>query len=302
MKLKQLCESVNFPYNEKHPTRTLDSLKRKYVIEQNGSKKDYTIVRPLTDEEKYDLQKLSDCKKILQDTIYVQLSLVKENKIRSDIKGFLELFNMVNENYKYFAYERMTERKYNLLKDYVDPKLENATLCDFVNDIHPILNKLVKETFNKLVDERLIYKKEILMFCYFERYKQEDGTYIEIRRKEEANEQQIKEFLEYSRKYMNESGYEKWSEVPYFKKIEINKRICKDMNIAYVYTEYEIILNSDYIAMEVEQNKDLKELKDSLNKSTINKLLKSKQGHLKEMSVEEKIDKTNMLIKKDGYK
>ena len=298
MKLRQLCDGLGIKYNEKNPKLSLNVIKKNYLVEQNGNKKDYSIIRPLTDEEKFDLQKLSDCKKILQDTIYVQLSLIKENKMRSDIKGFLELFDMVNENYKYFTYDSMNEQKYKLLKDYIDPKLENATLYDFVNDVHPILNRLVKETFDKLVDERLIYKKEILMFGYCEQYKQEDGTYIEVRHKEEANEQQIKEFLEHSRKYMNESGYEKWSEVPYFKKIEINKKICKDMKIAYVYTEYEIILNNEYIAKEVEKNKDLKELKDSLNKSTVRKLLKSTQGHLKELSMEDKIDKTNMLIKK----
>ena len=298
MKLQQLCEQVNIPYNSKNPTRSLNAIKKEYLIEQNGNKKDYTIVRPLTEQEKTELQKISDCKKILKDTIYVSLSLVKENKIRSDIKGFLELFNMVNGNYKYFTYDTMTEQKYDLLKDYTDPKLENSVLHDFVGDVHPILNRLVKETFNDMVDERLIYKKEILMFGYYERYQLEDGYYVETRRKVEANDEQIKEFLEHSRKYMNESGYEKWSEDPYFKKIEINKKICKDMKIAYVYTEYEIILNNEYIAKEVEKNKDLKELKDSLNKSTVRKLLKSTQGHLKELSMEDKIDKTNMLIKK----
>ena len=82
MKLKDLCEQVNIPYNVKNPTRSLNAIKKEYIVEQNGSKKDYSIVRPLTDKEKFDLQKLSDCRKILKDTIYVSLSLVKENKIR----------------------------------------------------------------------------------------------------------------------------------------------------------------------------------------------------------------------------
>ena len=88
MKLKDLCEQINIPYNSKNPTRSLNAIKKEYFIEQNDNKKDYTIVRPLTDQEKTDLQKISDCKKILKDTIYVSLSLIKENKIRSDIKRF----------------------------------------------------------------------------------------------------------------------------------------------------------------------------------------------------------------------
>ena len=300
MKLKDLCEQVNIPYNSKNPTRSLNTIKKEYLIEQNGNKKDYTIIRPLTEQEKTELQKISDCKKILKDTIYVSLSLVKENKIRSDIKGFLELFNMVNGNYKYFTYDTMTEQKYDLLKDYTDPKLENSVLHDFVGDVHPILNRLVKETFNDMVDERLIYKKEILMFGYYERYQLEDGYYVETRRKVEANDEQIKEFLEHSRKYMSEKGYNKWSEVPYFTKIDINRKICRDMGISYVYTDYEIILNNDGISNEVEHNKDLKELKDSLNKSTIKKLLRSTQGKLKELTLDEKKDRTDMLIKRRG--
>ena len=52
MKLKDLCEQVNIPYNSKNPTRSLNAIKKEYLIEQNGNKKDYTIIRPLTDEEK----------------------------------------------------------------------------------------------------------------------------------------------------------------------------------------------------------------------------------------------------------
>ena len=54
-------------------------------------------------------------------------------------------------------------------------------------------------------------------------------------------------------------------------------------------------LTDDIVKMLEEK---ITELKDSLNKSTVRKLLKSTQGHLKELSMEDKIDKTNMLIKK----
>ena len=160
MKLRQLCDGLGIKYNEKNPKLSLNVIKKNYLVEQNGNKKDYSIIRPLTDEEKFDLQKLSDCKKILQDTIYVQLSLIKENKMRSDIKGFLELFDMVNENYKYFTYDSMNEQKYKLLKDYIDPKLENATLYDFVNDVHPILN------FYSYFDTAKVQRKSQTTKCF----------------------------------------------------------------------------------------------------------------------------------------
>lgn len=52
MKLKNLCEQINIPYNSKNSTRSLNAIKKEYFIEQNGNKKDYSIIRPLTDEEK----------------------------------------------------------------------------------------------------------------------------------------------------------------------------------------------------------------------------------------------------------
>ena len=50
MKLKDLCEQINIPYNSKNPTRSLNAIKKEYFIEQNDNKKDYTIVRHLTDQ------------------------------------------------------------------------------------------------------------------------------------------------------------------------------------------------------------------------------------------------------------
>lgn len=51
MKLKELCESVGVEYDKKHPDRTLKNLRSLYLIKQNGNKKDYTIIRELTEDE-----------------------------------------------------------------------------------------------------------------------------------------------------------------------------------------------------------------------------------------------------------
>ena len=52
MKLRQLCEGLGIKYNEKNPKLSLNAIKKNYLIEQNGNKKDYSIIRLLTDEEK----------------------------------------------------------------------------------------------------------------------------------------------------------------------------------------------------------------------------------------------------------
>lgn len=52
MKLRQLCDNLGIKYNEKNPKLSLNKIKKDYLVGQNGNKKDYFIVRPLTDEEK----------------------------------------------------------------------------------------------------------------------------------------------------------------------------------------------------------------------------------------------------------
>ena len=52
MKLRQLCDNLWIKENEKNPKLSLNKIKKDYLVEQNGNKKDYFIIRQLTDEEK----------------------------------------------------------------------------------------------------------------------------------------------------------------------------------------------------------------------------------------------------------
>lgn len=53
MKLRQLCDDLGIKYNEKNPKLSLNAIKKNYLVKQNGNKKDYSIIHPLTDEEKF---------------------------------------------------------------------------------------------------------------------------------------------------------------------------------------------------------------------------------------------------------
>jgi hypothetical protein len=46
MNIKQLCELYNEPYNSKNPIRSLNNLKKNYLITEHN--KNYTVERPLT--------------------------------------------------------------------------------------------------------------------------------------------------------------------------------------------------------------------------------------------------------------
>ena len=77
MKLRQLCDNLGIKYNEKNPKLSLNKIKKDYLVEQNGNKKDYFIIRQLTDEEKILNTKLVPYKN--------QFHVISDNKNKSGV-------------------------------------------------------------------------------------------------------------------------------------------------------------------------------------------------------------------------
>ena len=297
MNIKELCEVAQVDYNSNHPSYSLNKIRQIYLLEEVG-KRDYKIVRKLTKEEQITGKKLTQCKQLLENVIYVQLSLSNENTLRADMKGFLELFNIVNSKYRYFAYENMTEQKYKILSGFVDPKYENTTLCDYVDDVNPILYRLVKQVFKKMSGEMFLYVKEHLMFAkkYIIPNESGEGS-VEYLRTVEASNDQVEEYMRLFRYYADELGVVNLDNLNNRTKYKIKAKVCRDLGITYAYTEYELVLNREGLQSVVGSRPDLIELKDILNKNIIHKLNMSKQGHLKEYSLEDKEHCSDFLIK-----
>lgn len=296
MKLKELCELCKIEYDKSHPKRSLNKIKQKYVIEEIRPY-DYEIVRNLTKEEQITGRKLTQCKTLLENAILVQLSFSSNNTIRSDMKGYLELFNIVNSKYRYFAYENMSEEKYKLLEGFINPKFENVTLCNYVDDVNPILYRMVKDIFKKMKSEMLIYVREHLMFSTKFKIPQEDGSVIEYIKTHEANNDQVEEYMKLFKQVARDEGVENIDNLNNRVKKKIKNIVCRQLGITYAFTEYELILNRDGLQFEVENREELKELKDSLNKNVIHKLNVSKQGKLKEYDNKDKEKCSEFLIR-----
>ena len=261
MNIKELCEVAQVDYNSNHPSYSLNKIKQNYLIEQ-VRKGDYKIVRKLTKQEQITGKKLTQCKQLLENVIYVQLSLSEENTLRADMKGFLELFNIVNSKYRYFAYENMTEQKYKILEGFVDPKCENNTLCDYVDDVNPILYRLVKQVFKKMSGEMLLYVKEHLMFAKKYIIPTESGDSIEYLKTIEATNDQVEEYMRLFRYYADEMDAHNLDNLNNRTKYKIKAKVCRELGITYAYTEYELILNREGLQNVIESRPDLIELKD----------------------------------------
>lgn len=297
MKIKELCEIADIDFNPKHPAYSLNKLRQIYLIEQTG-KKDYEIVRELTKQEQIAGRKLTQSRKLLEDSIYVQLSLSDDNTIRKDMKGFLELFNIVNNKYRYFSYDNMSVEKCQILSGFVDPQFENVTLCNYVDDVNPILYRMVKDVFRKMRKEMLIHVKEHLMFGKKYVIPSENGSdTVEYIRRYEADNNQTEEYMRLFKMFALEEGFDNVDKINNKVKKRIKRKVCKELGITYAYTEYEIVLNREGLKYEVDTRQDLQELKNSLNMNIVHKLNMSTQGNLKEYDQQTKTECSDFLIK-----
>lgn len=300
-KIKDMCEILGIPYNKRHPKLSLNKIQSKYELEQI-SKQRFKLVRELSPKEKAEIGLYSDCKKLLETAIYITLSETQKTKsgIRKDIKGFFELFNITNENYRYFTYDRLTREKVNIISklefsEEYDTVTVNLILHQFAEDVNPILRRIVLETFYKMEDESYILIRKHLMFGWTEVYVDEDGNRKPKPRKKEATESEIETYLVHKRTLMEERGFNEWSKVPYFIKNELDKISCRKIGYDYSYYEYEIILNQEGLKRKVERE-NLPKVLEELNYSIGHKLETSNQGKLKETTLSVKKDCIDGLI------
>lgn len=307
-KIKELCEMLGIPYNKKNPKLSLKKVQGKYEIEQ-VSKQRFKIIRELTPKEKAEIGLYSDCKKLLETAIYITLSETQKTKngIRKDMKGFFELFNITNENYRYFTYGRLTKEKVDIInklefREEYDIGATNLILHQFAEDVNPILRRIVLETFYKMEDESYIFIKKHLMFGWLEIHIDEDGNSKSKHRKKSATESEIEIYMKHKRAIMEERGFNEWSKVPFFMKGELDKIACKKMDFDYSYYEYEIILNQEGLKRKVERE-NLPKVLEELNYSIGHKLETSNQGNLKSTKLSVKKDCIDgLIVNKEGRK
>lgn len=288
--IRELCELLNIKYNEKNPKLSLNKIKYELELEQITKQK-YRIIRELSIEEKTELLHFSQCKQILEPTIYYMLSKAKDYKIRDDMQGYFKRFHITNEYYKYFSYDNLTEKKIELLEKLnfgEEMKETNLIFHHFVTDTNPIFRRIVLSVFDKMVDESYIIKKDHLMFGvekYINVGANDNGDVIQkcINNNNEATNEEERTFVTIRREKMEALNYNELSKVPYPIRKQIEQAVLKEMGKKYMYYEYEIILNTEGLQRKSEEQ-NLEELFNQLNISIAEKIKRSKAGGLKDTS------------------
>lgn len=300
-KIKEICEILSIPYNRNHPKLSLKKIEYRFELEQ-VSKQKFKIVRELTPEEKAEIRLYSDCKRLLEVAIYITLSEAQKEKgaVRGGMKDFFELFHITNEYYRYFTYDRLTDKKTNIIRklelsESYDIGTANLILHQFTEDVNPILRKLVLSTFKKMEEESYILLNRYLMFGKIKNNIDENGYLRTDYENKEATKEETEQYLIAKRELMEEHGYNEWNSIPFFKKGEIENRACKKIGKDYAFYEYEVILNQEGLKRKVEKE-NLQNVLAELNYSIGHKIRTSNQGNLKTTKISVKEDCIDGLI------
>lgn len=303
-KLRELCLLLNIEYNEKNPKLSLNKIKYELQLEQI-SKQKYRIVREYSMEEKAELQHYSKCKELLEPTIYYLLSQVETGTgIKDDMKGLFERFHITNKHYRYFAYDELTDQKYLTLESMgivADATEYNMIFNHFVNDVNPILRRIVLDTLYKMVNESYISLNKSKILVSIDKtllgYDKEDKPRYDVRhnKKEMSKEDEI-QYTTIRREYMEKYRYNEWDKVPYPIRCDIESRVVSDMGYHYQFTMYEILPNTEGLKRIVEYKNLIKPFEE-LEISVSEKLRKSKSKKLLETDNEIKEICIDKLIK-----
>lgn len=287
MKLKELCDQVGIEYNSKNPKRSLEQIKKHYEIGQNGTKKDYYIIRELSPQEKREFRSNIRMKEIFRDTICATLSMIDSNKACGSIKDFYELFALVNKNYSWFKYGNINDNKLKYIERNNINKDNIVVYHEFATEIDAMFRRMVKNSLLQLEKEFIIFINKKLTFVYIDKNGYKQSKY--------ATDQETQRMLEIGRKVLDRYNYENYEDISYYDKEKIKNEISRELGIEYFYNQYEIILNKEYLSKY--EKYCCTELKNNVNDLSVKKLSMSKQGVLKEYDIEMLNDCIDTIIK-----
>lgn len=276
--IKEICEEVNIPYDNIHPSRSLELIQQLYKIEKEDNK--YII------KEKYlvPLEKVDF--RVDKQTAWtmgnVLLSLMYNNAREGSIYTFFsygQLYKyaqMYNEDYEKYKFNRK-----KLAVELGD--MEIRVINDFYNVTSSVFKTNVKKGLKNLDSRCLAFATEGIAICEMV-YNKEKERYEEIHRL--ANDYEISVILEHEKKALRYFGFSTkrtiWEQhmfIEFYNKVcegiqnegEIYKE-CNFANMKYYYKCVKLIHcyeNTKIDYYEELEKKIIKEAKEQSSKKVI---------------------------------
>lgn len=208
---------------------------------------------------------------------------------------------MVNKNFKMFTRNYINEKRTQFLNENGKDTNFEADALYFAQEVRSMLKQILNATFNKMEEENLIHIKKHIMFGSYRYYTSPSGQKMAYTEPTLATKDEIEQLMEAETKVLEENDllgtYKSLSDIPDYKlKCSLRTQVSNRLGIAYYRTDKELILNRYGLKYKVDNDKNLTDLKRHLNKGTINKILNSNQGRLKEMERYLKDELAQLLI------
>lgn len=291
---------LGFRYDKYHSKRSLEEIERNFEIEKISDRK-YRLVKELSEDEKIERWKVTEYKKLFQDVVYTVLSCSEDNSILQSDDEYMLIFHMVNKNFKMFTQNYLNNKRTKFLSDHNKDVYFEADAMYFANEVRKMLKDVLRTTFNKMKDENLIYVKEHIVFGIYKSFTDEKGNTIQYSEPRFATNEEIELLMETETKVLQENKlddkYESLKDITDYKlKCYLRNQIAFRLGVMYYRVDKELILNRYGLNYKVERDENLLELKRHLNKGTINKVLNSTQGKLKEIEKYRRDDLAKLLI------
>jgi uncharacterized protein YaaW (UPF0174 family) len=288
-KYKDLCRALDLPPQRGSKLTTqIKSISQNYEIVKNG--KYYIILKQYTPLEKAEVNRYNKNKNYLEPMLYTLLHESPSNVVRFDMKEMLQVLALVNKDY-HFAKWHLEET------DQLITQGDNG-LEEFINSTEPMYKEIIKDVLKDMESRRLIQIVEIPMYARKYRGKN-NKVYTSIT--EADNNIGKPAFLEAQRLAMKHFGYEHWEDMSNLNwyqwheaKQIIEDYLKQELNVAYFYYEYEIILNKKGLNEMVTNN--FNDLRKSFNKYIQEKTLNSKRQNLKYITQDHKDNYIKALI------
>ena len=300
-KIKEMCELFNIKYDSHNPNRSLEEIERLYELEKISPQK-YRIVKEWSEDEKVFRWKSTEYKRLFKDIVYTTLSCSENNKIWKSDNDYMVIFHMVNKNFEKFTKNYIFKPREEFLTEHNKDVFFEGQAMYFAHEVRQMLRQILRDTFKKMEDENLIFVKEHYIFGIIKSYTDpKDNKTKTYSVPKVASDDEIELFMAGQTKVLQDNEldnlYSKIDDIRDSKvRYELRQQLSEKLGIQYYSLQRELILNRYGLQYKVEHNDELRELKRHLNKGTINKVLSSNQGHLKEMDKYLKGELAHLLI------
>lgn len=277
-KYKQLQDIFNI--HNKSGEQTIKEISKEYKISK-VRRGIYKIERQLTDLEKIEQKNYLKQREYIEPMIYEMLFHNKNNSITMDMHELMEETEIVNKDFNFIKWHTKECAQY-INQDEIGLEI-------FTKESEPMLKRVIRDVLYDMNDRQLVNVQEIPVIAY--RIYDQDNKKWYIKKQDIVKDNKVQELLEIKRTILKEMNLTKESDLDYYERSNFRDLIAKSYGAEYFYYKYHIVLNKQGLKENLKYNSI--ELKHSFNNYIQEKLKKSKQGKLKELTKEEK----NIYIK-----